>query len=572
MELEQLKSAGAVASSLEVVSTVGVKMKSIDEVSSLPTSEQSVLQCVVTVSNPVWVATARRRPPQEATAVFSCDSNGMIGCWRRKERTFLLMTVGDDRLMTKKKYDLGKTEVSKMAGINPDAVNATAQMDVFEHMLDGDGAAPAPTAEKPSEKEKSAAKIKAEKIDKVRTSLANYSIGNTDDAVMQNRKYGMLNGFVTKTDNVLKISRKNDLRRDIDGNRIPKPDTPQEVIDKYAKANDGKGKALPATYCEKEVKLAFSDSKPGKIIGVVLATPAGSEIALTKLQTTENFVADDKNLDLVHRIIPIEAAYQYISANYGSSETWIKENPAVVGPTADKVYLKYTYSEKKNEETGEMQSRIRATLALNRKEAKRKTLLTSNNYFPAKVFKTKPLAGASAEDKVAFNYNISATLKKEGAYESLCDESKKQLTLKDDGTFESQWFNNGLKIEVKKFDAVDDSDFVADIKVPIRERAEGEKSHKVTYKYQYAKVGEEGGPETIPVFQKLIKQSGFTEEEFLKKVVELDSRKSGGSRATKASFSAKNYLAAQMSKSIDTGNSKSIMDLASEIEASSAAM
>lgn len=97
MKLRELQEIGAVASSLATVSMVGVFSKSVSSVLSLTSEETKELNCVVTVDNPSWVATARKKPPQEAASVFSCNNQGEIGCWKKKEGTFLLMRLTNDR-------------------------------------------------------------------------------------------------------------------------------------------------------------------------------------------------------------------------------------------------------------------------------------------------------------------------------------------------------------------------------------------------------------------------------------------------------------------------------------------
>lgn len=565
MQLKELQAVGAVASSLDTVSMVGVFTKSVNEVLTLTAEEKAELNCVVTVDNPQWVATARRKPPQEAASVFSCDNNGNIGCWKKKDGTFLLMRLNKDRLETIKIIKM--KEGTRMPGLD---VNATDPMAGFEDILGGGASAP----ESPKETGKGTSERTAKReaierdIEKIRSMNGDVSIGNTDDMVLQNHQYGKLIAFITKTDNVLKVSKRKRAKTDKEGNRIADPVKAASMPDSVKKKIN-EGKNIPMAYCETEKYLAFTDAKPGKIVGVVIATPVGSEVQLTKLSNTKEFQASD-NKDLVYRILSIETAYNYVAANYGDNySTWINEDPAVVGPSAGKVYLKYKYSEKKDEKTGKITFQTRASFCLERKEAKRKTLLTANNFFPAKLYKTLPLDGASAEDKAIFNVNIAAALKADGSFESLADDSKSKLTLKDDGTYESAWFNNGEKIDVAKFDANDAAtDKVLAIKVPVRTAKTNKSGTGMTYSYEYIALGEEGGPQDQPVYKNIIKASNFSTEDFIAKVEGIVSTSSKTRSTSRPQLGARDFLAAKISGSIDTGVTRSIAQLAEEIATS----
>lgn len=572
MDLQSLQQIGAVASSLATVSTVGVSTVSIDDVLSLSAREQGELQSVVTVGNPEWIATARKKPPQEAASVFSCSSDGLVGCWKQKEKAFLLMRLNEGRLETTKKYDFKFKEEETMAGLDINATNdATEAMSQFDEMMKGMDATPtaAPTEAESQKTDRAAARAaKQQEIDRIRSSMGSVSLGDTSDLIVNNHKHGRLIAFITKTNNVIKVTKKSRAKVGPDGKRILKADAESKIPDKTKKKlAEGAIKDWPVSYCEREAVLAFTDAKPGKVVGVVIATPVGSEIELTKLQNAkEAFKADESKKDLVYRMLPIETAYSYVAANYGD---WIAEDPSVVGEAvAGRVYFKVNY--KTENVDGKEVQKMRASFCLNRKDSKRKTLLTANNYFPLKVYQTAPLDGASAETKASFNANIAAALK-DGGYDKLCKESQDKLTQNSDGSYKSAWIDNGEKLDIVKFDASTPDEKVLSIELPLRTIGKTKSGDKTTYKYEYIAAGEENGPQTNPVFQKIIKASTFSEEEFLEKAIALGSTRSTGSKSSTPTLTAKDFLSATMSTNIDTGTVKDLAALTELIDAAAAA-
>lgn len=554
--LERLIRIGAIASSLQEVPIAGVRYETAVSVSSMSEEEQKSMHSIVTVDAPEWIATSKGRPAQEAATVYSCNGKNEIGCWKSKQRTFLQMELSGTQLQTTRQMRLKEEE--KMAKLD-DMNDQLKDLDVFEAELGkvstpqalAGGAAPAA-----EEKKISKADEEAREIEELRSSLNGVKIANRDDIIVANRMHGRLIAFVTGTNNVVRISKKRVPVLDANGRRQLKPghDLKPDELKKHAEKGN-----YPLKACITEKELGFVDAKPSKPIGIIVATPASSEAKVTNMHSDEELKVDESKTDMQYRILPMEVAEVYVAMNYGGA---IREDERVLGPLASKILQKYTRSRKQDPKTGQMIEKMRSSFVLDKEDQKRSTLLVTGNYFPLKVYKTIDVANATEEEIKILNHNFEAMLRNNEEYESLTEESRKNVRRDENGICTSEYFNNKKPIEVLKFDKMHDQDVVTDVRVAAREVGTT-KEGKPRYTFIYDKVGEENGPDTIPVFNKIIENSHINRDDFIAQVKKLGVR-SGGSARKRVALTSDDFLKT-IGSSIDNGISKSLSQIQEEI-------
>lgn len=555
ISLERLKNMGAIASSLSEVSLRGVKCVDCSRAASMTEEEQKKLHGIVTVDTPVWLATSKGRPAQEAATVYSCNSDDQIGCWKSASRTFLLMKLSNSQLQTISKFNImEEKKMANLGDLNLGDMNAFSESITPEELR---GSAPAVATEdkQPTEKDIKAAQMQQE-LSAIRSSSNYASMANNDEAIIHNHQFGRLLFFFTKTDAAVKLSKQSKVVKDGNGNPVLLPDVSIET------ATNSKGRVSPK-YCQKESFFTFTQVKPGAPIGVAIETPVCSDIELTKLHSGETINIDKSQKDTKVHIIPIEAAYRYIAWNYGN---WIKEDETILGALASRLDLVSVPKVKKNEKTGATATYINMKFAVSKENGKRKQLLVTGNFFPIKTFDTVSVDNIDADTAKMLNYHLKASLAKQGSYDSLTDEAKAKITVDEDGNVTSSWFDHGEKIEVLKFDAASDSDFVTDVRIPIRiETATKKDPNKKRYAFSYTKVGEEHGPQEQPLYKRLIEATGLSVEEFIGKIDKLATRAKTSKKAT-PSYTARDLLAVLENSNYVVGNStKSLADIQEEL-------
>lgn len=555
ISLERLKNMGAVAGSLSEVSLRGVRHSNYSSVTSMNEEEQRRLQSIVTVDDPAWIATSKGRPAQEAATVYSCNSDDQIGCWKSAQRTFLLMELLNSQLHTISKIKI--MEVKKMANLGDLELG---DMNAFSSEITPSdlqaGAAPKANGDKqPTEKDLKAAQTQ-QQLTAIRSS-SNYStMANNDEAVIHNHQFGRMLFFITKTDAAIKLSRQSKVVKDGNGNPVLIPGTSIE------EATNSKGQ-VSTKYCQKENFYAFKQAKPGAPVGVAIKTPVCSDIELTKLYSNETVTIDKSQKDTKVHILPIEDAYRYVAWNYGD---WIKEDEGILGALASRLDMVNTPKVKKDDKTGITSTYLTSRFVVSKDSGKRKQLLVTGNYFPVKTFDTVDVATIDAEKAKMLNYHLKASLAKAGSYDSLTDEAKKKITIDADGNVTSSWFDKGEKIEVLKFDAASDSDFVTDVKLPIRSEVPTKKDPaKKSYPFSYTKLGEENGPQSQVAYKKLIDATGLSVDEFVTKIGKITARARTTKKAT-PTYTARDLLAVLDNSNFVVGStSKSLADIQEEL-------
>lgn len=535
ISLKRLKDMGAISNSLIELTLDGVSYETISSVQSMTDEEQKGLHSIVTVDAPKWVATSKGRPAQEAASVYSGNDAGEIGCWKSKQRDFLLMELSESRLQTINVFSIKEEENMKLENTNKMDAFEKELGDISADALKGNGTSVAPPATEGKVKELSP---KALAVQQIRSSVEGTSLADNSDAVQNNRKNGRLLFFVTPTDDTIKVQRKTRVRLDANKKRVVDQSKISQLSpDKLASYQ--KTGNYPQSLCEKDTYFAFTNVKPGKPLGLVIATPACSDIPMTKMYNREPIeVSSDGSTDMNYNFVPIDYSYSYIAFNYNGK---IKEDEKLVGPLASTIELRVSPTTKTNKDTGVEEHRNVESYRVYKEGAKRKQLLISTNYFPVKTFKTVPVAGADATTLNELNNHFAALLTKGGAYDAMCDESKAEVKY-DGTTATSDWFNNGKPIQVLKFDAATTTDFVTDVKMPIRKKVKSKTDpNKWLYPFEHIKLGEEGGPQADPRYRRFIEAVGLSEEEFINNIKKFaKARTSNGSQAT--SLTADEYL------------------------------
>lgn len=551
MKLSHLKSVGAVPGSLRVVSKAGVTCVPIATVEA--GGGEITASSVVVLDDTEWIATSRKRPPTEASAVYSGTKEGdLVGCYKQHDKIFLIMRLVDDQLQTIRQITI--KEDSQM-DLKTDPMDAFGDLDLDESTFkvqDDPGSNP-----EAKEKEGKKAKPKTEEeqwVANIKSQLPTEGLLSRDAAVRNNRKYGRLVCFITNTNDVIKLSAKSKVQIDPNGKQVLKVDKlEQDATPEQKAAWEKKGK-YPAKFCETEKYLAFNNAPPPKAKGMIIKVPAGTDIDIDLLNTTGSFTPDESKKDFVYKFLTMEMAYLYVAGNFGNC---IKEDESVVGPRASTIGFAARRKVKSDSSTGATSQLVQGTFYLDKDsgEVNRKKLICSTNYFPAKLYETVPFSEIQGADVLSsVNLNVAQALAKNGTYEELNEQSKNQVTLHEDGTYSCTWFNDHAQISVKKYDAESEDDLVSDIRIPLRVKVPQKKDPtKMSVKYKYVLAGETGGPQDDPVYKRIIEATGMDTETFIEKVKKITARVSKP-KATKDLITGDAFLSAVANGLIDVEN------------------
>ena len=543
MNLDELKQNGMIATGYKSVAYKSAIPAS--RLQDMPESEQVAFKGAVVVDNCLWAATVSSIPVYKANKVFS--GNGReVGCWQPANRSFMWLDVTDNGLVQRKAVTL----VSKVSEASQETKNKEAEkakeklkMAIDQELLNklnaeqvtpmtgfDNGAGVTPAGSNADGKT-----IVDPAIAAIKQKLTG-TIVSREDIICNNQKYGRLVGFVTRTDPALKISVKSKVKLDAQGNPIPAADADAAKVQEYQKNE----KKLPASLSAKEFYLAATHTKPSTPpLGIVVSTPMGSEIAVTKIRS-EGVMEVKEDTTAVTRIMSMDAGSIYLATNYGSV---IKELETILGNRASNVVIRYV-PVKKKDETGAEKTVLVAKLAIekvmNGKIAVRSTLYTDGNFFPVKCYRTIAQQDMSDADKAVANLNIEAAMKSKRV-EDLTQESQGMLTLKADGTgYESAWFNKGVAISTERYD--DKTRTLTNVQIPVRVKTpKKDDPTQFTYKFDYAGLEDADGPMSKQQYAGFVKATGLSQDDFLGRVKGIAKSSRGGSKK-KTGFTADEFL------------------------------
>lgn len=303
MELEVLKSSGALPEFLEQVPMNGTRVITFADLISKPEAEQVTGGKVVVIPNAIWLATSKGRAAQEAVSVYSGDAGKTVGCWKREQGEFLLMRVDGDRLTTQKQFKFKEEKIMADLGTTMEAMEAfdedieSIKGSAESTPIEGPTATMGTEDGKELSKQAIARAQATQDIAAIRSILGKESLMENSDIQRQNHLKGKFMFFITMSNPVVKVSRKNEAELTPDGNRIYDP-TEKEATEKQLNEWKKEGKQIPMQYAKKVAYIDIREAGPGAIKGMVIKTPAASEIGF------ENKASKGTD-DMVVRILSI---------------------------------------------------------------------------------------------------------------------------------------------------------------------------------------------------------------------------------------------------------------------------
>ena len=571
--LHDLIQVGALKSALKPVSLDSYpgQIVSHSEFNSMGDAEKLSFKGLVVIDGAQWYATVRGADPTLAKKVYSGDGGLRVGVWNREKKKYFLAEVIDgtlnviERLTVPENTDnRAEAQPEKSEKENKTMADSKAVdlLDSFgEEALKNIKENAKPTVAVGDAKEKSKAQENKEKrekeINEIKTKVSEQGLADRTSVVSKNQKYGRLMGFVTKTNDTVKVS-KRQVAKMQQGKPVLSSDAPQDV-----KAEHDAGKKVPAKWYEKKVSACLRNTNPGAIIGVVIATPVGGRFDLNDLSNpNKRFEFDETQMDLKYTYHPKEEAYVVLGAWYDGK---ILEDDTVIGSKATTIQLVNSVAAASaNDASGK--PKVRPKLVQNRDA--RKSLLIPGNYFPAKVYETIAYQNLSAEDAAALNYNFEAMLKNDEngkVAEELNAGSNLNIVRTATGVT-SDVFAQGKSAGPATMGEIptyyDKTANLKEVKIARRAKKESKgKSGVFTYPFIYHKLDDrENGPLAVPEFKKVFDNFHIDEDKFIS-VVDKSTKKST-SRSAKVTLNNEDFLrAAILGGGLIQGSSSSISQI-----------
>ena len=414
LTLKELQECGAIEESYKAVSFDGVDYKTLSSVESMTEEARSSYEGKVLVDNPVWVATLRGKPFTASRKLISCDGE-YIGVYSKLKGYFALKRLNNSTLETIK--------LINDLGVNPRGGNSMENLDQMLENMDFDGLTgndPAPAAAPAKgEKTEKAPSEAAIRTDKVRSLVqqSGITLADRSDVIVFNRKYGRAFGFVCKTDKVIKVAKTKEAVM-LNGEPVLVDNISAE--DQQLIKNKDKNAIKRNT--KKQSVLTFREVKPTTPMAVIIGTPIGGDVELTRLGQKEPLMADRSKTDLVFHVLPTEAAYVYILGLYDGE---IMEDDSIIGTQACKLTVKSTVVKPKQGSNTDA-PKVRHSFTVDRNI--RTTLLTEGNYIATREYETVPVSSIETEAQAeALNLNIQAVLN------GVSEEADKQSMISRDG-------------------------------------------------------------------------------------------------------------------------------------------
>lgn len=550
LSLEELQHLGALSSRLKCIKSVN-----FSTISSACKEGLEMTDKVVSVENPLWFATSGGAPVTDVKAVYS--SNGSeIGRWDVTKRTFYLMVLKDSTLVTTKTYKIKEKTTMAETQSFEELEEALGNLDLGDvgEMKEADSFSGKGQQAKeltPEELEKQQKKEKLNnEFSAIRQTLSKGAEGvNVNpDVIRNNCLNGRLVGFVTPTDETIKIAIRNRTKTDAQGRKILKLDAPNDVKEAFA-AN---GKA-PMKWYEKESCIAISQVKPQKHKGMIIKTPEGTDLSLTTFGNEQAVHYDVTKKTMKVHVLDNDTASVYLAYNYGDK---IKEDEAVLGSQATMLTIDRSF---KMKDDG-------TTTVVTIKPEGRKALLIPGNYFPLKLYDTISMQDPSAENRKAMELNIEALFAKEGSSpDKLCAEYRKMITQEQDGSYKYEPIEKGTLPAIETFWSKDET--VKNVRLPKRDK-HLTKSGSYTYKNVYIGLDDEkNGPMAQERYQAIFKATGMEAKDFVAEVSKLGrkTQKSSG-KGVNSKCDYITFLKGAFSGNEVTGIDRKFADLQASID------
>ena len=565
--LEKLQNLGVLGSSIQAVEFSDTTITITEKLEEYDHGQNS--GGIVTVDNPIWIATIDAVSMSDADDVYSSDGEE-VGRYCKSKNKFYRMSLqevgGSLTLVTKKIFSFKEEqEMADVSGID---------MDVLEKELNGElntiagGDAEASAEVQPatafdvkdegntkelSEKEKKAQDAR-KKYDGIRERINKSYDGNVvapQDAVRNNQLNGRLIAFVTPNNDTIKLSIRTANKLDANGNTMLDPsESDPEVIKNFKEK-----KRVPAKSLIRESVFAFTNSKPSKPKAIIFTIPAGTDLPLTSIGK-EKVQYDETDKTLVTHVMDYDSALLYLAYNFADT---IHESEEVMGSRATVLRVQHDMGSDKNGN-----ATLRNNLKVN--GGTRKSVIVNGNFLPLKTFRTISTQDLTEENKKILNLNVEAAVVKmnnrsaEKAPAELSDEAKASYKMDETGVTSSAWFNEGKAICVTAFDNPEET--ISNVRIPAREKV-AKKQGGYTYKFIYDEFNSEAGPLNNPEYEAIIKATGFTKDVLQKQLEACVHSKSKGknSKAVNKTLSYDAYLRAYAAREFDNKDAKSFSDV-----------
>lgn len=523
--LDGLKELGCISVDYAEVDYHNNKSASYSEVISWSEKKQSRFNGVVICDNCLWAATLKKIPLIKATRVYTSDGAGVY-LWDNEKRSLFIYSLTDKKLVLVSQIKIAKYKEEKnmadIKDVNLDNLDLTA-MNAFGGA--NDAAAPATGT-------KESATSLANKAFKEKIEREGIAVTENTSIAINNLKYGRCLGFITKTDRTVRMSLSRVAKKGADGKEILNAEgaadkAVEAAYNEYVSGVDG-AKRPAIKYLEIEYDFKFRESKPGKVVGIILSIPASTaDIDYTALLNGEGKVDSNSSKgEAVVRVLPIEQAYDYLINAFDGR---IMESEEILGKRAAWLEVRGVVVTEKNSSsvTGD---NVRYSLRLAQKSETRKTLLTSGNYIPAKAYKALSQNEISSEaDAASLNNNVKQLLAKGDKKAMLSDNAKSLLV--DDGEGIKYFSVSGAgRPNIPAPAAFDGSGDLTSVRVAIRD-AKQTKSGTNTYPFVYeddmSSIFAQAG------VKRIMEVAGLTQESvqsYIKELTKTTSKAKTGSR------------------------------------------
>lgn len=321
--------------------------------------------------------------------------------------------------------------------------------------------------------------------------LRNKQVANPFGLQMWNRAKGRLVGYVVNQDARIEFTTKSvPIVRD--GMNVLIPSAPAHVKEQFTR-----GDKVAREYLQTEYTLGVRQTKPGKVVGMVLTIPVGGFIDLIKFREPGDLRADESKPELKTLLLAKDVYPSFLEFYYGKG---IIEHEATHGgaEAAGEVHQVQNPRYKRVENSPTNKNVISRVL----KTSKRKSLIIRSNYLPIKTYETIELGGNLTDEQIAtlntssFYSLVNAKTPKNMTatkFELLSPEDKTKVQRGPNGITSRFFTNNAserVNIEVKPF-YDKDADFLDKLEIPVKVERITKDTGNVTYRYvTYSTVDE----------------------------------------------------------------------------------
>lgn len=573
MTLENLKASNYVSTTYETIDSESSQICEIRKLNEVVLEPGILKDKLVVVNNFKWVAVNRL---SDGTFDYVLSANDTeLATWQKSTLKFTYLAKYEAGLVPVKETNFnkrqklgGKGTMDATGDINVDDfikdMNVTGEMDSFNAQMDefkdeaaqneekpaGGNSTGEPHVDTPEEIARKEAKLAFEKqIEGIREKL----VGEVDnnDLNLFNQSLGRLQGFVTKNDAAIKVTKKTEPLK-VNGKYVCIDGIDPAIEKEYLEKN----KKPSASYLKKETKFKLTHAKPSDSQFVLLTIPEGGDVPVSSL-TSAKIEPNRAKLDLVAKTLDTETAYQVINGLFGGK---IKEDIAVLNERAGTVSVNARYSTKtkKDSKTGETKTEniIRTSFKLG-KDAGRATLITADNYVPINVYSTAPMQNISEELSSALNGALKKSIKDKSDYDKLSAADQANITYNAvTGDVSYNIFAPGKgQVEVEVATFYDSKQILSTLNIPVRTAVE--KDGKTTFPFLFFPMVEKKNPSVVnplgslakPEFQNFLKRAKRTPESLIKDINSIrDITKETSATVSKTAISPREYILLKSTK------------------------